>query len=109
MTVKDSEYEKELEVIRHLRKDVYKLDVSILIMLGLGVLSQFLIPVITPIFGILAFFIFYKKLQNTAHYPCPRCLESFGSPAKVVLSVGSLSCQSCGLNLDGSDIEKEER
>jgi hypothetical protein len=96
MIEKNSEHEKELEIIRRLIKNVYKLDMPILITLGLGVLSQFFIPVITPIFGVLAFFIFYKKLQNAAHYPCPRCLEPFGSSTKIVavISVASISSSS---------------
>ena len=93
------DYDKELEVIRYLRSDVYKFDIYLLILIALGVLSQVLIPVIVPIFGSLAFFLFYKKLRAAAHYPCPKCMEPFGSKSWFVWGVGTSSCQNCGLCL----------
>lgn len=96
----NNEFKVELGKIRALRKDVYKLDTPILCALGLAVLSQFTFPIIAPLFGFVAFFIFYKKMANAAHYPCPKCQAGFGSSSNVVHGVGGDSCQNCGLNLN---------
>jgi len=100
MSAKNSEYNVELEVIKKLRADVFKLDFPILVMIGLGVSSQFILPFISPVFGVLAFLIFYKKLFKVARYPCPRCSEPFGSSASLVLGIGGNSCQSCSLEIN---------
>ena len=86
------------EIIK-LRKSVFVLDMSILMVLALGVASQFLVPLITPVFGIIAFFIFYKKLIKAAHVPCPKCEEPFGTSSKWPLGIGGNKCQNCGLEI----------
>ena len=94
------DFENELKVIQQLRKNVYQLDTPILIMLFLGLVSTWIIPSAAIVFGVLAFIFFYKKLRYTAHYPCPRCGSPFGTEAKIVLGVGSDSCQNCNLKIN---------
>ncbi len=96
----NSEYEEKLNLIRKFREDAYKLDTVILLILVLGIISQYLISFLAPLFGVLAFLVFYKRLEKAAHYPCPKCCEPFGTNTKIVLGVGSASCQNCGLNLN---------
>jgi len=99
MKVDKFNYEDELHIIKQLRSGVYKLDVPILLMIALGAISQVVFPFIAPLFGLLAFLIFYRKLLYVARYPCPKCHASFGCSSKIVLGFGGNTCQNCGLNL----------
>jgi len=94
-------YEEELKTIRRLRKDVYKLNMPIILMLILGIITSYLIPIVAPLFGILAFLFFYKKLLYVANYPCPKCGSPFYTQTKIILGVDAQACQKCGIEIKG--------
>ncbi len=93
------EFEHELRTIKEKREKLYKLDAPIALCLITGLVSQYFIPAMAPVFGIAAFALFYHRLYRTAHTPCPRCKAPFGSSAKVILGPGSNECQNCKLEL----------
>ncbi len=95
-------FETELQKIIEKRKAVYRLDWPIVTLLLLAGISQTYLPFFTPLMAFTAFVLFYRKLSEAAHMPCPQCLRPFGTKSKYVLSVGSDQCQNCKLNLYGN-------
>ncbi len=95
------EYENELALIQKMRKDAYTLSPLMMLCIVVATISQVLFPVLTPVFTIILFAMFYNRINVAAHAPCPRCHEPYGSKSKLVFGVGGNSCQNCGLELDG--------
>jgi len=93
------DYDKQLEKIRKAKKSPYKLDMSIIIILLLGITSSIFIPIIAPLFGVFVFVLFYQRLLKVARMPCPQCGKPFGSNSYFVLGVDFRSCQNCDLSL----------
>ena len=91
--------EIELNKIIEKRRAVYKLDIPIVALLLLGGVSQTYAPFFVPLFGLIAFALFYRKLLEAAHFPCPKCFQSFGAKTKFVFGVGTDQCQNCGLSI----------
>lgn len=92
--------EKQLNKIRIYRSDAFKLDIPILIAIMIGFGFSAISPILSGIFGMVAFGMFYKKLMKAAHEPCPRCEHPFGAGMKFPLGVGTNRCQNCGLSID---------
>lgn len=82
-----------------LRHAAFALDIPIIVVLIAGVLSAGVSKVLPPLFGVIAFALFYRKLLKAAHAPCPRCKNPFGTNARWPLGVGTEQCQHCGLAL----------
>lgn len=95
-------FESELNIIVEKRKAVYRFDWPIVVLLLLAGISQTYMPFFTPLLALTAFVLFYRKLVEAAHIPCPKCFEPFGTKSKVVFGVGSEQCQNCGLSLHGN-------
>ena len=93
------EFESELQSIIEQRKLLYRLDAPIIICLIIAVAAQYFLPIMSPVFGVLAFALFYRRIYRAAHSPCPRCNAPFGSAAKVILGPGTNECQNCKLAL----------
>ncbi len=93
------EYKVELAEIQKLRKEAYSLDLPIILALILGMACSFIIPTFTPLFGVFAFFLFYKKILKAAHAPCPRCNHRYGTASNWPIGVGLYNCQNCNLEL----------
>ena len=94
------EYEGGLVLIKGKRREIYSLSLPIAVSIFAGIGAQFIFAPLSPVFGALAFALFYKRLVDTAHLPCPKCNEPFGSKSNFVLDPGMDSCQNCGLGLD---------
>ena len=92
-------YTNELSEIIELRKKVYAIDMPIFTALLLGIVSSFILPILAPVFGIMVFYFFYKKLMNFLHAPCPRCSEPFGTTSRWALGADVIQCQNCKLDL----------
>lgn len=92
-------YKSELVEIGRLRKEAYSPDLPIIITIALGAANTYLFPILTPMFGIFAFHLFYRKLIKAAHTPCPRCKQPFGTASNWPLGVGVNQCQNCELEL----------
>ena len=94
------EYEGGLVLIKGKRREIYSSSLPIAVCIFAGIGAQFIFAPLSPIFGALAFALFYKRLVVTAHLPCPKCHEPFGSKSNFVLGSGTDSWQNCGLGLD---------
>ena len=88
----------DLSIIE-LRKNAYKLDAPLIVLLIAGLASSYFSQVVAGAFGIACFAYFYSKVRRAAHAPCPRCGEPYGSSWKYPIGVGSDYCQSCQLPL----------
>ncbi|OUR89317.1 hypothetical protein A9Q81_21900 [Gammaproteobacteria bacterium 42_54_T18] len=103
----DNKWVDQLSAIKRLRKDAYRLDSKIIIMLAAGVVLSGISPGLAWIGGVPAFFLFYRKVVKSAHAPCPRCKEPFGVAQKWPLGVGGDECQNCGLELKLAESDSE--
>ena len=92
-------YKAELTEIVRLRKEAYSPDLPIIIAIALGAGNTYVFPVLTPAFGIIAGFLFYKKIIKAAHAPCPRCKQPYGTSSKWPIGVGANQYQNCDLEL----------
>ena len=89
----------EFKNLATLRKDIYRLDFPIFASLIGGVVSNEFFPLLAPIFGVLAFILFYKKMYRAAKQPCPHCNKPFGTQSKYVLGAGKTSCSNCEISM----------
>jgi len=94
-------YQTELDLIFEARQKEYSLSLPMVVCLVLGFMSNFIVPLLVPIFGILAFAIFYKRRISIARLPCPRCNEPFGTKSYIILGGSPPECENCHLSLDG--------
>ena len=91
--------EEGLQRIRDARKQTFSLDRKTLLLLvacvGFGLFFK---PIGIGI-GIFLMYQLLQKIKDTAHIPCPKCGEPFGSKSTFPLGVGGAVCQNCGLHL----------
>jgi len=92
-------YEHQLKEIVAIRQEAYALDMNIIASVVLGLICSSIVPLLAPLFGFIAFVMFYRKLIKAAHVPCPSCGEPFGTSSKWPLGVGLEHCQNCNLGL----------
>jgi hypothetical protein len=92
-------FKNELNEILEARKSDSTLSMPILLSIVLGVVAEFTIPILAPVFGILAFVFFYKRRIAIARLPCPRCKNPFGTKSHIVLTVGNSECETCKLSI----------
>ena len=98
--IMNDEINTKIEQIIEARKVAYKPTPLLLLVIAIGFITEYFLPNVGALFGILAFVIFYRRLAATAHIPCPKCGEPFGAATKLPLGVGSEQCQNCGLSLN---------
>ena len=101
------EFEQELNHIVELRKGAFRPTITILSLLALGFLLQFLFLPLGLVFGFLAFALFYKSLTQAARMPCPRCGEPFGTKSNIAIAAGGDACQNCGLSI--TQVQKNKK
>ena len=94
------EYQAELNFIDQQRKGVYRVTMPIGLTLLAAVLGRIVFPPVAPLFGIVAFGLFYYKMYSVAKIACPKCRQPFGVKSNLVFGVGTNHCQSCGLRLN---------
>jgi hypothetical protein len=91
--------EERLRKIREARKETFKPDGKMLLLLVAAIgLGAMYVPLGAGI-GVIMMYFLFQKIKNTAHIPCPKCGEPFGSKSSFPLGVGGSVCQNCGLHL----------
>jgi hypothetical protein len=92
-------YKKGIDQILQARRTEYALSLPIVSCLILALLANMFLSFLTPIFGVLAFVLFYRRRLAIARIPCPRCKEPFGTRSWLLLSSGSNKCTNCQLSI----------
>ena len=97
-------FKNELNEILEARKSDHTLSMPILLSIVLGVVAEFTIPILAPVFGVLAFALFYKRRIAIARMPCPRCKNPFGTKSNIILAVGTFECETCKLSIYAEEL-----
>ena len=94
------DYEKEIELLKRKRAEVFDLDYRLVVFLVGFIVTTILQPMLSMIFGYLASFLNSRKVRKVVEIPCPRCKEPFGKMSRFMVSIGPNVCQNCNLKLD---------
>jgi len=91
--------EEQLIKIRQARRDVFFPKGKTLYLLISCFVFGLIYKPIGIVLGIIFMYSLFERIKYTAHLPCPKCGEPFGTKNSFPLGVGGMVCQNCGLSL----------